>query len=297
MRSLSRNKIKVIVKDSKIDYDCRRFNLTVNPLLEKYRALGYAPEKIKTIWESHELQQQGKELIQSLFLPENIILRDQFTPAQITDAHAIISFGGDNHFQYLARYLANTPILGINADPPRSEGALTQITVNQLPMVLEMLELGRYRLEEWNRMSLKLNGKPVGFPILCEAYAGEHKVENMSRLNVVIGGTKISHKGSGMLLYTGAGSTGWAYSVDHVTFPKTAKHLRYVFMNPYVGKLSPVAKNHNAYFPKNQRCTVVSLNDAEGVIVLDALETLSFPEGSKAEFLKGPSLRVIQPLV
>jgi NAD kinase len=297
MRSLSRNKIKVVVKDSKVDYDCRRLQLSGTALLAKYRAMGYAPEKIKSIWESHDLQQLGKELIATLFPAENILNRDQFVPEALANASAVISFGGDNHFQYLARYLTNTPIIGINADPPRSEGALTQITVNQLPMVLDLLEMGRYRLEEWTRLAVKLNGKTTGFPILCEAFVGEHKVENMSRLNVVIGGTKFVHKGSGMLLYTGSGSSGWAYSIDHVTFPKTAKHLRYVFMNPYVGKLAPVAKNHNAYFPKDQRCTVISLNDAEGVIVLDALETLPFPEGAKAEFIKGQSLRVIQPLV
>ena len=297
LKRIAREKVIVIAKDSKVDYDARRFSVSPLKLPSLYREMGYSSEKIKAIWESHDLQQQGKELLLRLFNPQQFILRENFDPKILSNCDLVISFGGDNHFQYLARYLKNTPLLGINADPPRSEGALTQITVNQLPLTLDMLNIGRYKLEEWSRMTVKVNGKESPFPVLCEVFAGEHRVENMSRLLVQIGSNKFVHKGSGMLLYTGAGSSGWAYSVEQVTFAKTDKYLRFVFMNPYIGKLSPVAKNANAYFPKNQRCTITSLNDAEGVLVLDALETVPFPEGSTAQLLKGPPLKVIQPLL
>jgi hypothetical protein len=39
------------------------------------------------------------------------------------------------------------------------------------------------------------------------------------------------------------------------------------------------------------------MNDAEGVIILDALERYAFPEGSTARIVKGPFLRLAIPQI
>ena len=136
--------------------------------------------KIENIEASHELQQQGKKVLHELIAPDRIVSRSSINPALLRQQKLVLAFGGDNHFQCVARYLTDTPILGINTDPPRSEGALTQITVNQLAAALHNLERGNYSIKKWTRLAVTLQGKPLPFPGLCEAYIGEHRVENMS---------------------------------------------------------------------------------------------------------------------
>jgi len=297
MRSIKTSEIVAVVKDSKIDYDCRRLGLTPLKLFKFYKRSGYPESKIHDIQTSHDLQRQGKRVIASLFTPEQLISRGSFKPAMLRNWKLVVTFGGDNHMQYIARYLGKTPILGINADPPRSEGALTQITVNQLNMAVEAMGKGNYKIEEWNRFNVKLGGQVLPFPVLCEAFLGEHQVENMSRLAIRSGDHSFLHKGSGMLVYTGAGSTGWAHAVEHITFEKTSCQMRYITMHPYIGKLSPAPDSPHAFFARGKTLSITSMNDAEGVIILDALERYAFPEGSTARIVKGPFLRLAIPQI
>jgi hypothetical protein len=119
----------------------------------------------------------------------------------------------------------------------------------------------------------------------------------MSRLAIRSGDHSFLHKGSGMLVYTGAGSTGWAHAVEHITFEKTSRQLRYITMHPYIGKLSPAPDSPHAFFARGEALSITSMNDAEGVIILDALERYPFPEGSTAQIVKGPYLRLAIPQI
>jgi len=299
VKPIKPNQIIVAIKDSKLDYDCRRLNLTPRRLFRFYARSGYPPAKIENIEASHELQQQGKKVLHDLIDSDRIISRSSINPALLRQQKLVLAFGGDNHFQCVARYLTDTPILGINADPPRSEGALTQITVNQLAATLHNLERGNYSIKKWTRLAVTLQGKPLPFPGLCETYIGEHRVENMSRLSIQHGRERFLHKGSGMLVYTGSGSTGWAHSVERqvrpgqVYFGPTSAYLRYLCMHPYVGKLSPAPLDPRMRLRNGQEMLITSMNDAEGVIILDALEVYPFPEGSIASIRTGPNLKVI----
>src|SRR5208283_4308839 len=102
------NQTIVAIKDSKIDYDCRRLNLTPRQLLRFYARSGYPPAKIENIQASHELQQQGKKVLHDLIDSDRIISRSSFNPALLRKQKLVLTFGGDNHFQYVARYLTDT---------------------------------------------------------------------------------------------------------------------------------------------------------------------------------------------
>ena len=164
-------------------------------------------------------------------------------------------------------------------------------------MAVKALAKGKYKLEEWNRFNVKLRGQNLPFPVLAQECFAEHQVEIMSRLAIRSGDHSFLHKGSGMLAYTGAGSTGWAHAVEHITFEKTSHQMRYIAMHPYIGKLSPAPESPDAFYPRGKPMAISSLNDAEGVIILDALEHYAFPEGSTAEIVKGPFLRVVVPQI
>jgi hypothetical protein len=73
--------------------------------------------------------------------------------------------------------------------------------------------------------------------------------------------------------------------------------MRYITMHPYIGKLSPAPDSPHAFFARGKTLSITSMNDAEGVIILDALERYAFPEGSTARIVKGPFLRLAIPQI
>ena len=80
---------------------------------------------------------------------------------------------------------------------------------------------------------------------------------------------------------------------QQVYFDPTSAYLRYLCMHPYVGKLSPAPLDPCIRLRDGQEILINSMNDAEGVIILDALEAYPFLEGSVASIRKGPNLKVI----
>ena len=97
MKAIKKAEIVAVVKDSKIDYDCRRLGLTPLKLFRFYKRAGYPESKIHDIQTSHDLQQQGKCVINSLFAPEQVISRGSFRPVMLRNRKLVVTFGGDNH--------------------------------------------------------------------------------------------------------------------------------------------------------------------------------------------------------
>ena len=61
MKPIKPNQIIVAIKDSKIDYDCRRLNLTPRRLFRFYARSGYPPAKIENIEASMNCSSKAKK--------------------------------------------------------------------------------------------------------------------------------------------------------------------------------------------------------------------------------------------
>lgn len=294
MRKISISEIVVVTKDSKVNYDRKRRGETEAQVLKFYKDSDYTATKIDSIFASHKIQQAGRKYLINLLSRKQVLDREQFLGnREFRAAGLIIPYGGDNHFQYVARNVTGQLMAGINADPARSDGQLTPFVIEALPNLLTKLQVGDYSTKEWTRFQVKVNGKLLPYPVLCEVFLGEHMVECMSRLVVRFKGEEVRHKGSGLLVYTGAGSTGWGHSIDHHPFEISDKRVRFVMMNNYTGRISAKPKHTKGFIRIGNEFTITSLNDSEGVLVLDALDSFPFPEGSIATIEKASPLTTI----
>ena len=92
----------------------------------------------------------------------------------------------------------------------------------------------------------------------------------MSRLSIQHGRERFLHKGSGMLVYTGSGSTGWAHSVERqvgpgrFTLTQPAPTSRLCVHASLVGKLSPAPLDPRMRLRNGQEMLITSMNDARG---------------------------------
>lgn len=292
-------KVIVAPKLSKLEYDMLRLGLGESEVLKRYEAEG-AP--LARILSSHEAQHQALQALHKVFSPEQFLARHQVTRDALRAADLVIAFGGDNHFQYVSHAIEDGYILGVNADPLRSEGALVQYTSEELMEILSALTRGDFEISEWTRLDGEVDGRPMP-RIMCEYFLGERDRMEMSRYTVRHRSSVEEQKGSGLVISTGAGSTGWYDSeiADYLgrsdVFPRTRSEARLFVTAPFRGRLTDPKLRHQALLP-GESLSIASFNDADGIVGCDALERIPFPRGALARIqLSEHPLKVLRARV
>jgi NAD kinase len=288
--------ILVVPKMSKYEWDMLRYRLSPKQLISKYKKDGV---DVRRIIESHERQAISLKLIRRIFSSARFASRATLNWEMSNRAKVIISLGGDNHFQYVSHFAQKSLMVGVNSDPIRSDGALITFTPEDLDRISRLLEKGNFGVEEWTRLQISLNGKKIRSLAVSEIFIGEVKRADMSRYHLIFGKRDEVQKCSGLLVATGAGSTGWYDSACRYlfhrgkSFPKTSRNFNFVATEPYHGRLSHSNLLHGT-LREGKELKISSLNDSNGVLVIDALEEHEFREGSVAVIRMGMPLRVLK---
>ncbi len=121
----------------------------------------------------------------------------------------------------------------------------------------------------------------------------------MSRHILKLGEEQEEQKGSGIVVATGVGSTGWYNSAcrylfsDGDFFQKTSKEFRYILTEPFNGKHSKYRLLHGSV-KEGEELEILSLSDSEAIISIDSLKVLKLKEGARIRLRIGKSLRVIK---
>ncbi|TGK38506.1 NAD+ kinase [Leptospira gomenensis] len=238
------------------------------------------------IHESHLRQISNRETLKRLFPNGTFIFRKSMDEHPPADFDLVISLGGDNHFTYVAHHAVDTLVLGCNSDPPTSVGALLSFRVEDLKNALET-DWANARIEEWPLISVKID-YPDGRMVNTLQGISEISIRNnspdlTSRFLICHGDEMEEQKCSGLLVYTGAGSTGWVMSCENTD---TSFDKQSPFFKVYCRELRK--KEHTRYtldhFTVTDRFSLIS--EMKGGISIDSLaETIyDFPPGAKAEF-------------
>lgn len=273
----------IVPKMSMYEWDMHRYKLTPGQILAKYERDGVDVGKVM---KSHETQKQSLEELKAFFNESQFVHRNRLTRRIASNADLIIALGGDNHFQFVSHFLGSELIMGINSDPSRSEGALTYFTTHNFEETLKRLKQEEFDVEEWIRLEARLNGQLLELAT-SELFLGEDKRKYMSRHILEIRGRTEEQKCSGLLITTGAGSTGWYDSAcrylyeDGNAFPKTEKMARFLATEVFRGKLSQYSMLEGV-LQERETLTVCSLNDDKGILSIDSLEEYPFDMGARA---------------
>lgn len=304
--AIDRSRILVIVKTSKLKWDLLHTGLSQDGLLEYYKTQG---ECGRSILASHLRQRQVlQDLIQELS-PSQFVSVPKVTRERVGQADLVIALGGDDHFKQVTHLIDDdTPVLGVNSDPGGSEGNILGCNAADLPQVLKQLESGDYRIEQWTRLRLSVDGRDFG-PAIGEVALARRDFRLMTRHYLDFDGDHILQKSSGLLISTGTGSTGWFSSAglylspESRVFERTAPYARFELREPHIrfeerdgARVAHLPEHVEGTLLPGQCLTVTSLNNSEGIATRDSIDAVPFNRGSVAEIrVDEKPLSVVMP--
>lgn len=186
----------------------------------------------------------------------------------------IVSVGGDGTFLEAARGAGARPVLGVNSDPERSAGSFCAADARSFPAKLRALLRGRAKTLLLRRMAMRLNGRPLGYPVLNEVLVTHRRPAAMSRYWLRVGRAREEQRGSGLWVATAAGSTGAIRSAGARPLPRASRALVYRPRELYRGGIWRPRLRGGA-LPAGRGITVGSLMQ-EGMLCADG-EHLTHP--------------------
>ncbi len=294
-------KVVVAVKRSKWERDLKAYG-SAEAVRELYRIQNNSHEKI---YGSHERQARNLEILREA-LPEAVLAeRDELDDLDLGKFDFIISLGGDNHFVYVSHFASrDTPIIGINSDPETSIGALLHFDAPGFAAGLKGDPASaEFLMEDWSRIECNLKyldgserktrlctseiSMQCNFPAFISRYwirKGEGEWEEQ--------------KSSGMVLATGAGSTGWFRNCHWrenqagAVFPQTAPMFKAIARELRATKSYRYQK---VSVGPNDSLEIISEMDGQISVDSHPEATVPFPSGCTARFtLSDNTLKVVK---
>lgn len=142
---------------------------------------------------------------------------------------AVVVVGQDGLVANTAKYVGDIPIIGVNPDPMIYDGVLLPYQIGQVRRAVQAVLDDRVGIRQVSLAEAKLqDGQTLlGFNDLFIGSASHVS----ARYQISVANTAESQSSSGILVSTGAGSTGWLSSVRNMvraiaTFDRSMKHVR-----------------------------------------------------------------------
>lgn len=140
------------------------------------------------------------------------VLEKDFLPSYIfTDTDLVIVLGQDGLVANTAKYVGSSPILAINPDPERNSGVLLPFNVGNYQDGLLQSLRGNVGVKKVTLAEAELND---GQKLLAfnDFFIGKAN-HTSARYRITFGDQTETQSSSGLIVSTGAGSTGWLSSV------------------------------------------------------------------------------------
>lgn len=225
------------------------------------------------------------------------VINRSFLPTYIfTEKDLIFVIGQDGLVANTAKYVNGLPIIGVNPDSERYDGVLLKHSPSELSAVIKNVIKGNYETNQVTMAKAQLND---GQTLLAfnDFYIGADSHVS-SRYIIEFNGKKESQSSSGIIVSTGAGSTGWLSSIFNMTNNINDYHnknlnksgtilnwnddkLVFVVREPFLSKMSQVDIGYGVV-TKTSKLKIESNMPAKGVIFSDGIESdfLNFNSGS-----------------
>jgi len=209
----------------------------------------------------------------------------------------VVTVGQDGLVANTAKYVGRQPIIAVNPDPERFDGILLPFRPADLPAVLALALAGRSRVRAVTLAEARLND---GQRLLAfnDLFLGA-QTHISARYRLRWNKREEAQSSSGVLVSTGAGSTGWMSSVFNM-FSGVAglvgapalkslrldwedRRLLFVVREPFISRHSSANVVAGLLAPK-ENLVLESLMPSGGVIFSDGVESdfLLFNSGSTA---------------
>jgi NAD kinase len=146
-----------------------------------------------------------------LGVPVQVIDRSFIPNYDFSMSTAVVVLGQDGLVANAAKYVGDAPIIGVNPDPARFDGVLLPFQLPGVRNALRTVLAGQQRIRKVTLAEVKLQD---GQQMLAfnDFFIGVRSHVS-ARYKITVKGRSETHSSSGVLISTGAGSTGWMSSI------------------------------------------------------------------------------------
>jgi hypothetical protein len=228
-------------------------------------------------------------------VPLQVLDRPLITTYTFSAQEIVVTLGQDGLVANVAKYAGSQPIVGVNPDPERFDGVLLPFQPDDVGAAVRRAVEGRAAARHATLAEARLSD---GQRLLAfnDLFVGM-RTHTSARYRIRAGSAVEAQSSSGVLISTGAGSTGWMSSVFNMaagvaafTSGKTTGGLRfewedprliYVVREPFVSRHSGASIVAGLIGP-GEELVVESLVPSGGVIFSDGIESdfLEFNAGA-----------------
>lgn len=230
-------------------------------------------------------------------LPVQVIDREYLPTFDFGRYQVVVVVGQDGLVANTAKYVGSLPIVAVNPDPQRIDGVLLPFQTSQARRAVSDVLDGKHRTRDVTLAEANLadGQRLLAFNDLFIGCASHVS----ARYELRVGGHSEPHSSSGVIVSTGAGSTGWFSSVVNMargiggwlgaTPPQPSdqawedRSLLWVVREPFASKSSS-AEHIAGRLHEGQELVIESRMSSGGVIFSDGIENdfLEFNAGSIA---------------
>lgn len=228
------------------------------------------------------------------------IINRSFLPTYIfTENDLVLVFGQDGLVANTAKYVHGLPIIGINPDIDRYDGILLKHAPKDLNSILKKVSKGNFETKEVTMAKATLSDGQILFAF-NDFYIGANSHVS-SRYTIEFHGEKEQQSSSGIIISTGAGSTGWLSSIFNMTnniseyyqsnntecrttLDWNDNKLVFVVREPFLSKMSQITIGYGTITYGNT-LKIESNMPTKGIIFSDGIESdfLNFNSGSTVQ--------------
>lgn len=231
-------------------------------------------------------------------LPINVLDRAFASNFDFSRTAVVVVVGQDGLVANTAKYVGELPVVAVNPDPQRIDGILLPFTAARARAAVGRVLDGKYRARRVSLAEVELNDQQRMLAF-NDFFIGSRSHVS-ARYLLTANGTVEPQSSSGVLISTGAGSTGWLSSVfnmaagvasffgqeltERLQWPWEERRLCWVVREPFASKRSG-ATLVAGLLNENEELTLESLMPEDGVIFSDGIEAdfLPFTSGTIAK--------------
>jgi len=210
MASLQYENVIIVTRKTELDDLVARFNTKAQSRFYLQQA-GQSFDHIEEAHDKHrqvlrKVRQAIPKLLKSQTIDRELVPRFMFGETDL-----VVTVGQDGLVSNTAKYLAGQPILAVNPDPERFDGILLPFTVDTLQEQLFNTLYGELHAKKVTLAKAELsNGQSL---LAFNDFFIGARSHVSARYTIEIGEREETQSSSGIIVSTGAGSTGWLQSV------------------------------------------------------------------------------------
>ncbi len=298
-RQAAYEKVVIVTRKTELEELTARFNSV--PQAQFY--LEHAGQDFTPIAMAHQRYQDVLDGIRSSIpkgLKSQIIERGFLPQFTFGKADLVITIGPDGLVVNTAKYLNGQPILPVNPDPKRIDGVLLPFNASSFGNAFETSLRQELPIKAVTMAETRLNDSQrlLGFN---DFFIGS-RTHVSARYDIAQGKQQEFQSSSGIIISTGAGSTGWLQSIyagaagvvealggkvikpaNGGRLPWDTDHLVYAVREPFPSKVTRTRMIFGT-ISKSQPLTITSHMSDNGVIFSDGIEAdyLQFNSGATA---------------